>query len=171
MIPTPRASRPIFAIVAILTLSTACATVRQRWQPTWPDPWRNGWLDPGEPVVAQTPPAAEQLDSGPIGVGTAGQVWVEGHYEWVDQHYTWIAGHWATPPQTGWTWQQPAFHNGRWRRGYWHTRNAQVDPSYLEGQGAWNPGWHGDAHSTPVAHPVTLSTSQSTPQPVATPSQ
>ncbi|MBL8678178.1 MAG: YXWGXW repeat-containing protein [Myxococcales bacterium] len=163
------AHRLSLASTALLLLCSSCIIGRPRWQATWNDPWHNGWLDPGQPVAAQAPPAAVQVQGGPVGVGGAGQVWVDGHYEWIDQRYTWVDGHWANPPQPGWEWQQPAWHNGRWHRGFWHARNAQIDPVYTQHHGAWNPGWHGNAHATPVAHPVTLETAQPVAQPVATP--
>ncbi len=127
----------------------------------WNDPYHNGWLDPGQPVVAQAPPPATQFNTGPVGAGGPNQLWVDGHYEWNNGQYQWIDGHWGTPPQPGWAWQQPAWHNGRWHRGHWHAQNAQIDPVYSHSHGQWNPGWHGQPTATPVAQPVSFATGQS----------
>jgi hypothetical protein len=156
----------IAMLIALVSAPGCIFTARPRWQATWDDPWRNGWLDPGEPVVAQEPPPAVHLNTSPVGVGAAGQVWIDGHYEWINNRYTWIDGHWVFPPQPGWVWQQPAWHNGRWHRGYWHAPNVHVPSVYAHAHGHWNPGWHGQAVATPVAQPVTLTAGQSFARPV-----
>jgi hypothetical protein len=151
----------ILSLVGAL-LSGCVFAARPRWQAAWNDPWRDGWLDPGVPAAAPMPPAAAQLNASPVGVGGAGQTWVDGHYEWRDQQYTWVQGHWANPPQPGWVWQQPAWHQNQWHRGYWHDPNAPVDNVYV--QGAAHAPWNGH-HALPIAQPVTLSSGSVIAQP------
>ncbi|MDP3278793.1 MAG: hypothetical protein Q8Q09_26615 [Deltaproteobacteria bacterium] len=140
---------------AVLLLSGCLFSARPRWQTTWNDPWRDGWLDPGQPVVAQAPPPAINTHLGAIGPqGNGQQVWIDGHYDLQQGDYRWIDGHWVQPPQPDWAWQQPAWNGGRWHRGYWHPGNQQIAPAYVQGNGAFNPGWGQGQGQGLVAQPI-----------------
>jgi hypothetical protein len=134
-----------------LALSGCVFSARPRWQTAWNDPWRQGWLDPGTPVVAQPPPPSIDAHVGPVGAHASGQVWVDGHHEWMGGNYQWIQGHWSNPPQPGWEWQQPVYHHGQWHRGHWHAPGQPVPPAYAIGVGV---GGGGLERSGPVAQPV-----------------
>lgn len=101
----------------------------------------NWGAPPGAIVVSAPPPVAVMNNSGPMGMGAAGQVWIDGHYEWRGNNYMWMNGHWENPPQQGLVWQQPAYNGNQWYPGYWRTQNVQVPEIYINGNGRWNAGY------------------------------
>ncbi len=141
--------------------ASGCVIARPpRWQANWHDPWRNGFLDPGTPVVAPPPPPPAQAIMGPANIAhDPNEVWVEGHYEWNQGHYQWIGGHWGHPPQPGWAWHQPGWSNGRWQRGFWHGGQHGASVSVAHSQWpahAQHPGSLGVQVAQPVAQPTAL---------------
>lgn len=129
---SPRGVHTLAVVVLTAVFASGCLVGRGAWGSSWGAP---------EPVFAAQPPPAPISAVGPVGAGAPGHAWVDGHYDFRNGQYVWVNGHWERPPQPGWAWQQPAWHDNRWNPGFWHAPQAAVPPMYTH-NGAWNPGWN-----------------------------